>query len=224
MRKYMNNVDAEKKLDRLLKQMPVVAILRGVKPDDVVEIGEAIFTAGIGVIEVPLNSPQPFESISRLARALGDDCIIGCGTLVNKSDVKRVAEAGGQIAVTPNTNPSLIKKCIKYGMIPAPGWATPSEAFSAYKAGARILKLFPAASYGPSHAAAVRAVLPNDAKILAVGGVGSANAAEWIAAGIDGFGIGSEIYKPSMTATEVAERAEKIVNAIRMVKSSVDET
>ena len=188
--------------------------MRGVKPDEVIEIGQAIFAAGIRIIEVPLNSPDPFESIKNLSKAMGKKCVVGCGTLVNKSDLKKVAAAGAEIVVTPNVNPAIIKKCIKLGMIPAPGWSTPSEAFAAYKAGARILKLFPASSFGPDHVKAVRAVLPNDVKILAVGGVGSSNAGQWLNAGIDGFGIGSEIYTPGLNAVEVGERASQIVSAI----------
>jgi 2-dehydro-3-deoxyphosphogalactonate aldolase len=208
----MNN---QRKIDNWLDRMPIIAILRGVKPDEVVAIGKAIYAAGIGIMEVPLNSPEPFDSISKLSEAFGRECVVGCGTLVKKSDIKKVARAGGKIAVTPNSNPSLIKKCIKSGLIPAPGWATPSEAFAAYKAGARILKLFPASSFGIAYLTAVKAVLPKDARILAVGGVGSTNAADWIAAGIDGFGIGSEIYKPGLTADEVGDRAKQIVTAIQ---------
>jgi len=206
------------KIDRWLEKMPVVAIIRGVTPDAAVDIGTAIFEAGIGIIEVPLNSPEPFTSIEKLSVALGSKCVIGCGTLVKKSYAQKVADAGGEIAVTPSTRPAIIKACIKHNLTPMPGWATPSEAFAAYRAGARYLKLFPASSYGSGHIKAVRAVLPTDTKLLAVGGVGPSVAGEWLAAGIDGFGIGSEIYKPDFSATEVAKRAEAIVNAIEAVK------
>ena len=204
-------------LNNQLKKMPVVAILRGVKPDEVVEIGQAIKEAGISIIEVPLNSPQPFDSISRIVEALSDKCVIGCGTLVEIDDIHRLADTGATIAVTPNTDVTIIKKCIKFGITPMPGWATPSEAFAAYHAGARHLKLFPASTYGADHIRAVRAVLPKDTKILAVGGVGPAVAAEWLAAGVDGFGIGSEIYKEGDTAEQVAVKAQAIVNSIRQV-------
>ena len=204
-------------LNNQLKKMPVVAILRGVKPDEVVEIGQAIKEAGISIIEVPLNSPQPFDSISRLVEALSDECVIGCGTLVEIDDIHRLADTGATIAVTPNTDVTIIKKCIQFGITPMPGWATPSEAFAAYQAGARHLKLFPASTYGADHVRAVRAVLPKDTKILAVGGVGPAVAAEWLAAGVDGFGIGSEIYKAGDTAQQVAVKAQAIVNSIRQV-------
>jgi len=205
-------------LDNWLAKMPVVAIIRGVTPDQVIEIGHAIHEAGIGIIEVPLNSPEPFESIKRLSLELGEDCVIGCGTLLNKKDAKQVAKAGGQIAVTPNTSPSVIQKCIELGMTPMPGWATPTEAFAAYQAGARYLKLFPASSFGAGHIKAVKAVLPNDAKILAVGGAGAHNAAEWIDAGIDGFGIGSDIYTAGRSAEDVHQRCKDIVDAINSAR------
>lgn len=206
------------KLDSYLTKMPVVAIIRGVTPDEVVDIGNAIYSAGINIIEVPLNSPDPFNSIQKLSLALGDECVIGCGTLLSKKNAKKVAAAGGQIAVTPNTNPDVIKLCIKLGMTPMPGWATPTEAFAAYRAGARYLKLFPASTYGSKHIKAVKDVLPKDAKILAVGGVGAKQAAEWIAAGIDGFGIGSEIYKAGRSAQEVHTRCVDIVAAINSAR------
>lgn len=207
------------KLDAWLEKMPVVAIIRGVTPDEVVEIGHAIHDAGIGIIEVPLNSPEPFESIKRLSVALGDDCVIGCGTLLTPEDAIRVAAVGGEIAVTPNTRPSVIKQCITLGMTPMPGWATPTEAFAAHRAGAKHLKLFPASSFGSGHIKAVKSVLPNEVKILAVGGVGAHNAVEWLEAGIDGFGIGSEIYKAGSTAEEVSQRCKDIVAAINSART-----
>ncbi len=203
------------RLEQAFSDMPVVAIIRGVTPDEVVEIGTSIAEAGVTVIEVPLNSPQPFDSIERLATALGERCVIGCGTLLNEEDAQRVANAGGQIAVTPNTNTQVIKRCIELGMTPMPGWATPSEAFAAYHAGARYLKLFPAGTYGAGHIKAVKAVLPADAQILAVGGVSAAVTQEWMAAGAAGFGIGSEIYKPGMSAQLVSQSTKKVVDAIR---------
>lgn len=205
-------------LDTWLDKMPVVAIIRGVTPDEVVEIGKAIYAAGIGIIEVPLNSPEPFESIQRLSIALGEECVIGCGTLLTEDDAERVASAGGKIAVTPNTRPSVIQQCLRLGMTPMPGWATPTEAFEAHQAGANYLKLFPASSFGSGHIKAVKAVLPKEVKILAVGGVGAHNAAEWLEAGIDGFGIGSEIYKAGRSAEDVKQRCIDIVAAINSVR------
>ena len=205
-------------IDECLDKIPVVAILRGVSPDEVLEIGHAIHEAGIGIIEVPLNSPNPFESIRRLSIELGEDCVIGCGTLLSEEDAKRVANVGGQIAVTPNTRPAIIKRCIKLGMTPIPGWATPSEAFNAHRAGANYLKLFPASSYGSGHIKAVKAVLPAQVKIFAVGGVGAHNAKEWLEAGVDGFGIGSEIYQTGSTPEQVSARCKQIVTAINAVR------
>ena len=205
-------------LDTWLDTMPVIAILRGVTPDQVVDIGHAIHDAGIGIIEVPLNSPEPFESIKRLSIALGEDCVIGCGTLVTEEDAKRVAAVGAQIAVTPNTRPSIIKRCIKLGMTPIPGWGTPTEAFAAHRAGANYLKLFPASSFGSGHIKAVKAVLPDKVKILSVGGVGAHNAKEWLDAGVDGFGIGSELYKAGYSAEDVSQRCHKIVTAINSAR------
>ncbi|GAA6139635.1 2-dehydro-3-deoxy-6-phosphogalactonate aldolase [Arenicella sp. 4NH20-0111] len=201
-------------LESWFEKIPVVAIIRGVTPDQVEEIGTAIVEAGVGIIEVPLNSPEPFKSIEKLSSALGERCITGCGTLLTTEDAQRVADAGGKIAVTPNTDTAVIKRCIELNMIPMPGWSTPTEAFSAYHAGARYLKLFPAGSYGAGHIKAVRAVLPTDTNILAVGGVGAHNASEWLDAGVSGFGIGSEIYKAGRTATEVYQRTSEIVESI----------
>jgi len=205
-------------LDSALSKMPVVAIIRGVKPDEVIDIADAIYSAGIHVIEVPLNSPEPFKSIQLLSESFADKCIVGCGTLLTIEDAQKVADAGGQIAVTPNTNPAVIKRAIELGMIPMPGWATPTEAFAAYAAGARYLKLFPGSTYGADHIKAVRAVLPSDAKVLAVGGAGASNAAQWLNAGVDGFGIGSDIYKAGRSAQDVHQRCVDIVEAISAVR------
>lgn len=200
------------------QQMPVVAILRGVKPDEVVEIATAVYEAGIGVIEVPLNSPEPIESIKRLADAIGDRCIVGAGTVTEVSEVEQIAAVGGKIVVSPNTDVSVIQRSCALGLTPMPGWATLTEGFAAYKAGARYLKLFPAATYGSGHVKASRAVLPKDASVLAVGGAGAANASEWLAAGVDGFGIGSELYKAGDSVEAVRAKAEAIVSAIQAVK------
>ncbi len=202
-------------LETWLSKVPVVAIIRGVQPDEAPEIGAAILEAGVGVIEVPLNSPQPFQSIESLSNSLGDRCVIGCGTLLNEEDAQRVADIGGTIAVMPNTDAAIIKRCIELNLTPMPGWATPSEAFSAYRAGARYLKLFPAGTYGAGHVKALRAVLPNDTNVLAVGGVGAHNAAEWLAAGVNGFGIGSEIYTAGCNATQVYQHTSEIVESIK---------
>ena len=209
-----------KQLEAWFERMPTVAILRGVKPDEVVDIGEALYKAGMGVIEVPLNSPEPLVSISKLSEALGDRCVIGAGTVLTTEQVDEVADAGGIIAVTPNTNTDVIKRSIERGMVPMPGWATPTEAFQAYFAGARYLKLFPAASYGVGHVKAVKAVLPSDAKLLAVGGAGADNINAWLEAGVNGFGMASNLYKPGFSAGEVFQRASEIVAAIETARKS----
>ncbi len=202
------------RLDEWFERLPVVAILRGVRPQEVVVIGEALYLAGIGIIEVPLNSPEPFDSIRRLKEAMGTRCVIGAGTVVEVEQVDGVCDAGGEIAVTPNTNPPIIRRSIELGLTPMPGWATPSEAFSAYHAGARYLKLFPAGSYDIGHIKAVRAVLPGDTRVLAVGGVGAANAQAWFAAGAQGLGVATELYAPGRTADEVFASATDLVAAV----------
>lgn len=202
------------KLESWFATMPVIAILRGVRPEEVVGIGEAVYKAGIGIIEVPLNSPDPLVSIKNLAQALGDRCVIGAGTVLTEADVVAVAAAGGEIVVSPNTNLEVIKQSLELGLVPMPGWATVTEAFLAYQAGARYLKLFPAATYGPGHIKAARAVLPDQCKLLAVGGVGADMAEQWLGAGIDGFGIGSELYKPGDSADQVYQSARAVVEAI----------
>ena len=206
------------KLESWFAQMPVVAILRGVRPEQVVAIGEALYKAGIGIIEVPLNSPEPMESIKSLADALGDRCVIGAGTVLTEADAEGVAAAGGQIAVSPNTDPAVITRSLALGMVPMPGWATVTEALIAYQAGARYLKLFPAATYGPEHVNGASAVLPTDCKVLAVGGVGANSAAAWLSAGVDGFGIGSELYKPGDSAEQVYQRAVAVVAVFKTAR------
>ena len=203
------------KLAECFQAMPIVAILRGVRPEEVVAVGEAIYRAGVRVIEVPLNSPDPLVSIERLAAALGERCVVGAGTVLSPTDAENVRRAGGEIAVTPNTDAAVIARSIELGIVPVPGWATPSDAFTAYRAGARHLKLFPAASYGPGHIQAVSAVLPPDCQLLAVGGVGSDNMDEWLRAGVQGFGIGTEIYKPGRDSDQVYRATQQVVAAVR---------
>ena len=202
-------------LETLLADLPLVAILRGVKPDEVIAIADALIDAGIRLIEVPLNSPDPFDSIARLAKACDGRALIGAGTVLSPAAVDQVAEAGGTLIVTPNTDPAVIAHAVARGMVVLPGFATASEAFQAVAAGARHLKLFPAATYGPDHLKALSAVLPAGTKLLAVGGVGASDLALWRAAGAAGFGIGGELYKPGFSADDVATRAREIVAAYR---------
>ncbi len=205
-------------LDDALAEMPVVAIIRGVTPDEVVAVGEALHAAGVRVVEVPLNSPDPLESIRRLGAALGDRIVHGAGTVLTAEAVRQVAEAGGRIIVSPDTRPEVIRAALKAGATPLPGFATASEAFQAYDAGARRLKLFPAGAYGPALLKALREVLPKDATVMPVGGVGPDTMADWWAAGARGFGIGGDLYKAGFTPVEVGERARAVVAAVRRLK------
>lgn len=192
---------------------PIVAILRGVKPDEVVAVAGALVAAGVRAIEVPLNSPDPLESIRRLCEAYGDVALCGAGTVLTPQAVDEVAAVGGKLIVTPNTDPEVIARAVALGLTVMPGFATPSEAFAAVKAGARALKLFPAGAFGPGHIKAVRDVLPKDVLVYAVGGVGAANIEPWRAAGVAGIGVGGELYRPGYSAQEVSEKAAALVAA-----------
>ena len=200
--------------EAFLEAPAIVAILRGVTPDRVEEIGDILFAAGIRAIEVPLNSPEPFQSIAKLANRLGTRCLCGAGTVTALDDVARVADAGGRLLVAPNTDPVIIEAALKKNLLPMPGFMTPSEAFAAIAAGATQLKLFPAATCGPAHLQALRAVLPPHVNVYAVGGVGADNMAGWLKAGAAGFGLGSELFKPRFDNAEIARRAEKLVAAL----------
>ncbi|MER7014233.1 2-dehydro-3-deoxy-6-phosphogalactonate aldolase [Saccharopolyspora sp. NPDC000359] len=185
----------------------LIAILRGVTPGEVLGIGEALVDAGVDAIEVPLNSPDPFTSVERLAGALGERCAVGVGTVVDVADVPRAHAAGARIVVAPNTDPAIIAAAVAAGMRPYPGVATPTEAFTAIAAGARHLKLFPADAVGMAGMKAWRAVLPPDVEMLPVGGVDETNLAAWAAAGAGGAGLGSALYRPGDTPEQVGTRA-----------------
>jgi len=202
-------------LDEALAECPVVAILRGIRPDEVLDHAEILYAAGIRGIEVPLNSPEPIESIHRLTEAWGARLVAGGGTVLSAERVDAVAEAGGRIIVAPNTNPEVIGRAIALGLDPAPGFATATEAFAALDAGARHLKLFPAVTYGPGHLKQLKAVLPPHALVWGVGGVGPDSMAEWWAAGARAFGLGGEIYKAGQTVAETVEKAAGVVAAAR---------
>jgi 2-dehydro-3-deoxyphosphogalactonate aldolase len=192
---------------------PIVAILRGVKPDEILDVAAALVAAGIKGIEVPLNSPDPLESIKKLCDAFGDQALCGAGTVLSPQAVDDVASVGGKLIVTPNTDPEVIARAVALGLTARPGVATPSEAFAAVKAGAKALKLFPAGTFGPGHIKAIKDVLPKDIAVYAVGGVGAANLDVWKAAGVAGIGVGGELYRPGYTAQEVGERAAALVAA-----------
>ena len=192
---------------------PIIAILRGVKPTEAVGIAGVILAAGIDKIEVPLNSPSPFDSINAIVKAYGDQALIGAGTVLTTAQVKQVRSAGGQLVVSPNCDPAVIGATIAEGMQSWPGVFTPSEALAALQAGATGLKLFPGDMAGPKGLQAMRAILPLGTQVYAVGGAAPDNFSKWIEAGADGFGIGSAIYKPGDTTETVAAKAQAIVAA-----------
>lgn len=193
---------------------PLVAILRGLAPDEAEAIGAALIGAGIRIIEVPLNSPDPLASITRLARRFGDEALIGAGTVLDPADVGRIADAGGGLIVSPNTEPRVIRAAGAAGMVSAPGYFTPSEGFAALEAGAHALKLFPAEAASPAVVKAQRAVLPKHVPLIVVGGITPSKMADYRAAGADGFGLGSALYAPGTSPAEVATRARAFVGAL----------
>jgi 2-dehydro-3-deoxyphosphogalactonate aldolase len=202
-------------LHAALKVCPIAAILRGVKPDEIDAIGDALVEAGITIIEVPLNSPEPFESIRRLAARHGARALVGAGTVLQVADVTRVKEAGGRLIVAPNFDAGVVRAAKAAGLAALPGVMTPSEGFSALKAGADGLKLFPAEIIPPAVFRAWRAVFPADTLILAVGGVGIDNIAAYRDAGASGYGIGSALYKPGRSAAEIGRLARALVAAAK---------
>ena len=196
-----------------LDALPLIAILRGLTPDEAVDVGEAIVAAGFRCLEVPLNSPQPLESIRRLRQALNGRALVGAGTVLNVAAAREVAEAGGQLIISPNTNTDVIRETKALGLLSLPGFFTPSEAFAALDAGADALKLFPAEIAGPKGLKAVRAVLPAATRVYPVGGVDPDSMAAWLGAGASGFGIGSAVFKPGQTADQVGRQAAQFVTA-----------
>ncbi len=192
---------------------PLVAILRGLESKDAEAIGGALVDAGIGMIEVPLNSPDPLKSIETLARQFGDTAIIGAGTVLTPQQVDAVVDAGGTLIVSPNMNPDVIAQTRARKGLSFPGVFTPTEAFAAIKAGCDALKFFPASLHGPDGIKAVKAVLPPQMPVLAVGGVTVETIADWLQAGTDGFGIGSNIFKPDWDASKVGAEAKAFVAA-----------
>lgn len=195
--------------------IPLIAILRGIKPSEAEAVCDALVTAGITLIEVPLNSPNPLVSIEKIAKHAPGRAVVGAGTVLTEADVVAVKNAGGQIIVSPNADLFVIRKTKALGMGSYPGVFTPTEAFSALSAGADALKFFPAELIGPAGIKAIKAVLPPQVPVLAVGGANETNFSEYLRAGCSGFGIGSNIYKPGMTAEEVGRRAEVLITAFR---------
>lgn len=197
----------------LLDALPLVAILRGLTPDEAVGVGEALVAAGFTTIEVPLNSPDPMVSIARLAGRFGGRCLIGAGTVLRVSDVAAVAATGAKLIVMPHADPVIITAAKAHGLVCVPGVATPTEAFAALAAGADGLKAFPAEQIGPEVIKAWRAVLPNATRVMPVGGITPARMAVYRAAGATGFGLGSALYKPGMDAAAVGANARAFVEA-----------
>jgi len=193
---------------------PLVAILRGLTPQRAPETGAALVAAGFRIIEVPLNSPQPLESIKLLARAHGE-CLVGAGTVLTVAEAEAVHAAGGRLVVAPNCDARVIRRALDLGMRVMPGIATATEAFAAIEAGATELKLFPAATYGPRHLKALKSVLPKHVKVYPVGGIGSQDIAPWLESGADGFGFGSELFTPAYTLAELTKRAQSLIEALR---------
>lgn len=197
-----------------LAECPLVAIIRGVHPDEVLAIGDALLEAGIRIIEVPLNSPEPLRSIEALVRHAGGRATIGAGTVLDPADVARVADVGGELIVAPNTDPVVITGTVSAGLVAAPGFYTPSEAFTAVHAGAHALKLFPAEAASPKVLKAQMAVLPKDRPVLVVGGVKPETMRDWLEVGAKGFGLGTGLYTPGLTPREVSQRAKAYISGL----------
>ncbi|WP_370673741.1 2-dehydro-3-deoxy-6-phosphogalactonate aldolase [Pleomorphomonas sp. PLEO] len=192
---------------------PLVAILRGVQPDEVEAIGDVLVEAGFEAIEVPLNSPDPLVSIERLAKRHGERILIGAGTVLSAADCAAVADAGGRLMVSPNVDPEVLAMAVARGMVTLPGVMSPTEALLALRCGASALKFFPASVLGPSGISAVRAILPKGTRVAAVGGVSNENFADYVAAGISIFGLGTNLYKPGRTTEEMATTAAAAIKA-----------
>ncbi|MDB5662898.1 MAG: hypothetical protein JWN59_1236 [Sphingomonas bacterium] len=197
-----------------LAACPLIAIVRGIRPEEADAVGDALFEAGIRIIEVPLNSPDPLNSIARLSARLGERATIGAGTVLDPLDVARIADVGGRIIVSPGADPEVIAATVAAGLVSAPGYFTPTEAFTALKAGAHALKLFPAEAASPAVLKAQRAVLPKDVPVLMVGGITPDNMRDYLAAGANGFGLGSGLYSPGRSAADVGERARSYIAAL----------
>ncbi|MES3153922.1 2-dehydro-3-deoxy-6-phosphogalactonate aldolase [Sphingomonas faeni] len=200
--------------DDAFAKCPLIAILRGVTPNEVEAIGEALVEAGFTILEVPMNSPDPLDSIARLARRLEGRAVVGAGTVLRVKDVEAVGAAGGTLIIAPNANVRVIAAAADKGYVALPGIATPTEAFAALEAGAAALKLFPAEAGSPTVLKAMRAVLPKATRVLPVGGIVPEGMAEWRKAGAAGFGLGSALYAPGMTAAEVGNRARRFIETL----------
>ena len=200
---------------RYFGECPLVAIIRGVTPSEAEAIAGALYEGGIRIIEVPLNSPEPLDSIHAIAASFGDRALVGAGTVLDPADVARVKDAGGRLVVSPNTDIPVIEAAVAAGMVSSPGYFTPSEAFDAILAGAHAIKLFPAEAASPKVVKAQKAVLPKDVPLIVVGGVTPESIPAWIDAGADGFGLGGGLYKPGQDAESTLEKARAYVAAVK---------
>ena len=196
-------------------ECPLVAIIRGVTPDEAEGIGQAIYDAGIRIIEVPLNSPKPLDSIGRLQARLGEGALVGAGTVLNTDQLQQVRDVGGRLIVSPNLNANVVRSAVEAGMVSMPGFFTPSEAFEGMDAGAHALKLFPAEAASPGVLKSMRAVIPRDVPILVVGGVTPESMAGWASAGADGFGLGGGLYTPGQSPQDTHDKALAYVRAAK---------
>lgn len=206
--------------DDALAAMPVLAVLRGMPPDEAIAVGEALTAAGISIMEVPLNSPDPYRSIAAQAERFGAERVVGAGTVLHPEEVARVADSGGTLIVSPNLNEEVVRATKRCGLLSVPGVFTPSEAFRALDAGADALKLFPGDGMSPRVVKAMRAVLPRDVRLVVTGGVDADNLGEWLAGGASGVGIGSALYKPGKSAEAVAADARRFAEAARAARAA----
>ena len=208
-------MSASELFHRYLDECPLVAIIRGVTPADAEAIGDALYEGGIRIIEVPLNSPDPLASIERLAARFGERVLVGAGTVLKAEDVARIGQVGGRIIVSPDTNAEVIAAAASAGLVSSPGFFTPSEAFTAIRAGATALKLFPAEGASPAVLKAQLAVIPRDVPILAVGGIKPDNMRPWLDAGATGFGLGGGLYVPRQSPEETLRKARAYVEGLK---------
>lgn len=202
-------------LKRFLDECPLVAIVRGITPDEAEAIGEAVWSAGIRIIEVPLNSPDPLASIELLSAKFGERMLVGGGTVLRWSEVHEIKELGGRLIVSPNSDKEVIAATASAGLVSCPGYFTPSEAFVALEAGAAALKLFPAEGASPAVLKAHLAVLPDDVPMIVVGGIQPDTMQSWLAAGAAGFGLGSALYKPGQSPAETLDKARACVAGVQ---------